>query len=113
MHMKLEINKVEWRYNGSREDGRQILRWMVLEDYPDDEHINFMEFIAWLTGILHSMPPELGVKAHIKLAREDYECGTAADFEIFVDRVESDEEYAGRQSREGSRTHCRLAGGGC
>jgi hypothetical protein len=92
---------VNWVHNYQyREDDRKVFRGSIVDAYPDDDAIPLTEFIAYLRTIWLAIPTEWQQNAWIKLGRDDSECGTAADFDVYLERLETDEEFAVRKAKE-------------
>jgi hypothetical protein len=99
---KKTSKNIEWRHDYQfREDDRQVFRAMIVEEYPDSAPIQFTEFVSWLRNVWQSIPEEWQQSAFIRLGREDSEgYGTDAEFEIYLERLENEEEFAARKREE-------------
>lgn len=101
MNFNKPKTKLEWRHEYQyREDDRKVFRAMIAEDYPEGNAIPLIKFLGYMRSIWDAIPQEWRQHAFIKLGREDWECGTAADFDVYLDvyleRLETDEEFAAR-----------------
>ncbi|MHB1328008.1 MAG: hypothetical protein ACYC2K_07385 [Gemmatimonadales bacterium] len=102
MRMEPPNKNLNWRHEYVyREDGRQTLRAKIVEEYPDEDAIPLIKFLAWLRMVWGVIPEEWRQHAFIKLGSEDSDgYGTAADFDIYLERLETDEEYSARKAQE-------------
>ena len=90
-----------WRHDYQyRDDDRKVFRAMIVEDYPDEDAIPLASFVAYIKTIWDAIPEEWRRNAFIKLGREDSDYGTAADFDVYLERLETDAEFAERKQKE-------------
>lgn len=93
--------KLEWRHNYQyREDHRKVFQAAIVADYPDEEPIPLTEFFAYISSIWDSIPTEWRDHAFIKIGRDNGEYGTAANFDVYLERLETDEEFEARKELE-------------
>lgn len=100
--------KIEWHDTDSYCTGEQKHRlqavvysdnsWSDKQDYPS----NAFEFAAWLHAMLSQIPQEYRDDTTISLRNYDCdECSSSRyDFQIYIDRLETDEEFAKRRRAE-------------
>lgn len=92
--------KIEWRHEYRyREDDRQVFQAEIAHEYPDDEPIPLTQYVAYLKLIWEAIPEEWRQHAMIRLGREG-EYDTRAVFEVYLERLEFDEEFAVRKAKE-------------
>lgn len=90
-------------YQGHREQDRYTYRAVLADHSYDLEKVptNALEFIQWVSRLLHEVEPEHQVNAVLTLHNNECdECSSErATFSLYVDREENDEEYRIRMEK--------------
>lgn len=98
-----KVKEIRWYDKREYHTGpeRHIYRARLVDESPEDDALDFVAFAAWISQILAAIPQEFRQSARIVLGSDDSESyGYRANFDIYIEREESDAEYAARRAKE-------------